>query len=89
MCKGNYAHHVKEKMFCRLPKDMELQSVPSLDMFTYHDTPESGSRKELHRAPSLRCASREKKHWTHAQAFMRPALYADLHHDLGICRRRL
>jgi hypothetical protein len=47
MCKGNYAHNVKEKMFCRLTKDMECQSVPSLDVFTDHDTPESGGRKEL------------------------------------------
>lgn len=41
MCKGNYAHHVKEKMFRRFPEDMELQSLLPLAVLTIHNTPES------------------------------------------------
>ena len=47
MCKGNYVHNVKGKMFCRLPEDMELQSVPSLELFTDHNTPERHAKKSL------------------------------------------
>ncbi len=47
MCKGNYAFHVKEKMFCSVMGGMDRQGFPSYCVFTIHDHPDGHGQKEL------------------------------------------